>query len=60
MTEMEWLKEQKERIENYIKVHEAGLNIFRQQLEAVCSVIAQMEGQPDSALGCPTDQNCGR
>ena len=57
---MEWLKEQKERIERAIKMHENCLNILRPQLGVVCSIIAQKDGQPDGALGCPANQSCER
>ena len=60
MTEMEWLKEQKERIESAIKMHENCLNILRPQLGVVFSIIAQKDGQPDGALGCPANQSCER
>ncbi len=43
----EWLKEQKERIERDIKMHENCLNGLRVQLNAVCSIIAQRDGQPE-------------
>ena len=55
--EMEWLEEQKKLMERAIKMHENCLNNLRQQLGALCSIIAQMDGQPDGTLGCPANQN---
>ncbi len=57
---MEWIKEQKELTERAIRMHENCLNGLRQQLDAICSIIAQMGGQPDDALGCPANQSCER
>ncbi len=58
--EMEWLEEQKKLMERAIKMHENCLNNLRQQLGALCSIIAQMDGQPDGTLGCPANQICER
>ena len=60
MTEMEWLKKQKVLTERAIKMHENCLNSLRQQLDVVCSLIGQRDGQPDGALGCPANQSCER
>lgn len=49
MTGTEWLKEEKNRIESDIKMHENRLNILRVQLDAVCSIIAQRDGQPEES-----------
>ena len=56
MTEMNWMKQQEERIESSIKMHENCLIHAKEELDVLRKIISRLDGESNN-MNCPKNQS---